>query len=103
MVNQALNVIQELDKLSSYNLTKVLGALLLFCDVGYRIPHEREHFLFATVFFMIGELWQLWGIFYSWCFVFRETAIEQESLQAVQSFLTITFGCDLWPSHPRFI
>ena len=61
--------------------------------VGHRTPRERERFLFATVFFAIGGSWWFRGVFCT-CFVLfersvklRETAIEQESLQAAYSFL----------------
>ena len=60
--------------------------------VGRRIPSERERFLFAG-FFAIGGSWWFRGVFCA-CFVvferpvkLRETAIEQESLQAAYSFL----------------
>ena len=61
--------------------------------VGNRIPCEREHFLFATVFSRSADHGGF-AFFFCACFVLfersvklRETAIEQESLQAAYSFL----------------
>ena len=71
---------------------RFLGSSSSFVTVGRRIPSERERFLFAAVFFAISRSWWF-GVFCA-CFVLfersvklRETAIEQESLQAAYSFL----------------
>ena len=61
--------------------------------VGRRIPRERERFLFDAVFSRsAGRGGSV--VFFCVCFVLferpvkpRETAIEQESLQAAYSFL----------------
>ena len=50
MEREALNVVQELYKLSAHNCLKVLGVLLQFCDGRTPNTRERERFLFATVF-----------------------------------------------------
>ena len=90
---EALNVTQELYKLSTHNCLKVLGLLLEFVTVGCQIPCEHERFLFAAVFRDRRIMVVLWCSFCV-CFVLfecsmklRETAMEQESLQAAYSFL----------------
>ena len=56
--------------------------------VKRRIPRERKRFLFDAVFFVIGRSWWFRGVFCARFVLFerlvklRETAIEQESLQA---------------------
>ena len=64
---------------------------------------------YLLYFFAISEsLWLL--VFFCSCFVLfehstelRETATEQESLQAAYSFSNNTSGCHFWPGHPPFI
>ena len=70
-----------------------LGFSSSFVTVGHRLPRERERFLFATVFSRsAGHGGSV--VFFCACFVLfersvklRETAIEQENLQAAYSFL----------------
>ena len=90
---EALNIVQELYKLSAYNCSKVLGFSSSFVTVGCQIPCGCEHFLFAAVFSRLAVFWWFRGVFCV-CFVLfegsmklRETAIEQESLKAAYSFL----------------
>ena len=83
---EALNVVQELCKFS-------VGSSSSFVTVGRRIPRECECFLFDAVFSRsAGRGGSV--VFFCACFVpferpvkLRETAIEQESLQAAYSFL----------------
>ena len=89
---EALNVVQKLYKLSAHNCSKVL-AVLEFCDG--RTPNTpcARALLVSCRFFAIGGSWWFRGVFCA-CFVLferpvklRETATEQESLQAAYSFL----------------
>ena len=90
---EALNVVQELCKLSAHNYSKVLGVLLEFCDGRTpNTPRVRE-LLVCRRFFAIGGSRWFRGVFCACLVMFerfmklRETAIEQESLQAAYSFL----------------
>ena len=70
---------------------RFLGSMSSFVMVGHQIPHEHECFMFAAVI-MIGLSWWFRGVFCSSLVLFehsmkpRETAVEQESLQAAYSF-----------------
>ena len=89
---EALNVVQELYKLSAHNYSKVLGVLLEFCDGRTRNTPRARALLVCHRFFAIGGSWWFCGVFCAGFVLFerpmklRETAIEQESLQAAHSF-----------------
>ena len=91
---KALNIVQEVYKPSAHNCSKVLGVLLEFCDGRTSNTPRARVLLVCRHFFTIGGLWWFCGVFCA-CFALfersvklRETAIEQESLQAAYSFLT---------------
>ena len=101
---EALNVVQELYKLSAHNYSKVLGAHLGFCDGRTpNIPLARALLVCRSVFAIDRSWWSV--VFFCACFVqfersmkLRETAIEQESLQAAYSLF---YGRHLWLGHPH--
>ena len=60
---EALNVVQELYKLSAHNCSKVLGVLLEFCDSRTpNTPRARALLVFPR-FLAIGGSWWFHGIF----------------------------------------
>ena len=60
---EALNVVQELYKLSAHNLSKVFGVLLEFCDSRTpNTPRARALLVFPR-FFAISGSWWFHGIF----------------------------------------
>ena len=95
---EALNVVQELNKLSAHNCSEVLGILLKFCDGSQdaEYPVSASASCLPPCFpkFAIGGSWLFRGVFCV-CFVLfgrpvklRETAIEQQSLQTANNLFS---------------